>query len=215
MELEKSTFNQLLKYLKSHGYPEESFSIEHSVGNGLRVDLAIIDPLTKEVLSIFEIKNKRKPSTESFGRNQIEAYRETLDKGIPCYLVFPPIPGTNTPEIVRVTFDDENLNSVSESPQEVLEYYSMRKARTNSIIVDKKAASKKVVDGFVITARLIAAAFAVFSVLNILKIASFDAGSITLMLTASGFLIAPYVSKMTIGILGLERLQKQSESIKK
>lgn len=172
MKLEKSTFNQLLKYLKSHGYPEESFSIEHSVGNGLRVDLAIIDPLTKEVLSIFEIKNKRTPSTESFGRNQIKVYRETLDKGIPCYLVFPPIPGTNTPEIVRVTFYDEDMNSVSESPEEILEYYSMRKARTNSAIAERKDASKKNVDNFVIITWTIAAAYGIFAALSLSRVVS-------------------------------------------
>ncbi len=215
MGLEKSTFNLLIDYLKAHGYPEESFSIEHPISENLRVDLAIVDPITREVLMVFEIKSKKSHSTERFGRTQIESFRRALGKGIPYYLVFPPTVNTSVPEIVRITFEDEDLNLVSEFPEEVLEYYSLRKARTNSVIAGKKAASKKLVDGFAITARIISMAFTVFSVLSILKITSFDAASVILMLTASGFLVAPYVSKLTIGILSMERLQKQSGGMHK
>jgi len=58
MELEKNTFEALIKYLKAHGYPDSSLAIEYQADKKHRIDLAIIDPETNLPIQIFEIKSK-------------------------------------------------------------------------------------------------------------------------------------------------------------
>ncbi|MCK5708754.1 MAG: hypothetical protein KAI43_13990 [Candidatus Aureabacteria bacterium] len=70
MELEKNTFEALVNYLKSHGYPESSLAIEYKAGKRYRIDLAIIDPETNIPIQIFEIKSKDNRSIREFGKRQ-------------------------------------------------------------------------------------------------------------------------------------------------
>jgi len=54
---EKDLLFSLIKYLTSHGYPEEALALEWKVGQKYRVDLAVIEPVTNKPIALFELKS--------------------------------------------------------------------------------------------------------------------------------------------------------------
>ncbi len=87
MELERDTLTYLIGYLKKHGYPEDGFAVEYKIGD-YQVDLAIIDPVLKIPVILFELKSGPEGRIRKMGIEQLKRIRGKYTN-VPLYLVYP------------------------------------------------------------------------------------------------------------------------------
>lgn len=216
MELEKDLLNALVSYLQKRGYPIESFAIEFPVDKKgrRRVDLAILNPDTQQPIALFELKQRRTPSTETTGRRQLETYLSALEvKSIPTYLVFSRI-GTPPFEIVQVSIPEEEITEAQEEAKfaEIPSYEVLVSSERNVSLPLKKKAYKRQVDGFTAVS-LILAAFVFGLLIAVLRRQlSISAIELTLLVIFVGLVLLPWASRIKFAGIEFERMKKRERS---
>lgn len=89
MEQEIELIKRFADFLIQYGYPEDSILIEWKLSANQRVDMGVIDNLTKKPIALFEFKRQRRKESENIEINQIKKYAETLgDTTIPLFMIF-------------------------------------------------------------------------------------------------------------------------------
>lgn len=89
MERDERTINEVIQFLLSHGYPEDSIVTEWNIRGRYYVDLAVIDPETKKPVALFEFKRERTTKSMGMALHQLKTYSSILgDETIPLYAVF-------------------------------------------------------------------------------------------------------------------------------
>lgn len=93
MNSEWDTIKHFIKYLKEHGYPEDSIITEYPIGSAdqmIRIDIAILDKKQNIFIQLFELKLTKEKYSIERGIAQLRTYRSILkDENIPSFLVFP------------------------------------------------------------------------------------------------------------------------------
>jgi len=208
MKLERDILQALIEYLVSHGYPEESFAIEWPIGK-YSVDLAIVDPQSKEPVALFEVKSRKSPGNQNMGKEQLQRYIKALGKRLPTYLVYRS-DSSNGLDIERVEFGNqiEELDRVS--AQEVMQYSTLRRSSLNTSIASTKTKHEKVFDWFWFACWFLAVVLIVLSVLDFAKVLTLSASQLTLMGACIALILIPFASKLKILGIEFERLQKES-----
>lgn len=203
MELEKQTLDNLIDYLKEHGYPDSSFAIEYKLGKH-RIDLAIIDPDTQIPIIVFEIKSKKSRESIEFGKRQIESYIRNLpDTSVPAYLVFPK---EEAPffEVQRIIFDSEKNQLIVETviDKSQLDFAMQKQSRISERIEKNQEERTSTIDKFKWISWLLAFIVLVIGVLNKFKIVNIDATDLAIIGACIGLIILPFSSKLKF--LGME-----------
>jgi len=203
MELERQTLDNLINYLKEHGYPDSSFAIEYKIGKQ-RIDLAIIDPDTQIPILVFEVKSRRSKSSIEFGKKQLESYLKFLpEKSVPAYLVFPK---ENSPyfEVQRIQFDSEN-NKLVEEPvinNSQLDYLMQKQSRISERIEKNQQERSSTIDKFKWISWILAIIILAVGLLNRFNIFKIDSTDLVIIGATISLIIMPYASKLKF--LGME-----------
>lgn len=214
--------NRFIKRLEEVGFPEDSIVSEYKVmvNNICRViDIAIIDPVTNTVLSIFEIKlqiNKKSEqklienaqvdllkSLNLLHNNNIHAYI-VIVKEDGNFTIFPFEVGKNGNRIVFSAVALENI-----IPFSVLR----NKSRANAI---KKTSSeiKRTTDWFKITCWICAIISIILAILDNLKYITISNIQLALFGVAIALIIMPFSKKLKILGVEFERLTVEKKDIK-
>jgi hypothetical protein len=215
MELERQTLSHLVEYLKTHGYPATSLMVEFAVGK-YRVDLAVVDPETSEIIQIFEIKSQASEQMRRIGQSQLQKYlKELRDPNIPSYLVFP---STKEP-----FFTIEKVSEVGEARDQKFVEADQRSMQFDYTLQKERGVAKKIIDtkhereGTVDVFRWICwalatllAALLVLLKTNVLKL-QLDAADKGMIAAIVALILIPYASKLKILGVEFERLQKSRE----
>lgn len=203
MELERETLDNLITYLKSHGYPDESFAIEYKIGK-LRIDLAIIDPESQLPILVFEVKSRFNQQSIAFGKRQLEIYiKELKDNSIPAYLVFPK--KTNPFfSIHRISLNTETNEIVEEqvTDKTELNFLMQKQSRISERIEKNKTERKSTIDKFSWVSWGIAIIILAIGILKKLKIIIVDTTDLAIIGACIGLIILPFSNKLKF--LGME-----------
>lgn len=146
MELYENTKNSFINYLKQHGYPDESISLEWGNKN-CAVDIAILADDLVTPIAIYEIKGMKNPHTIRSGINQLKRVVQLLDLSVPCYLVFQAKReiGFEVIDVSDVVFNDSEMDfediMESQKPTKPMTYKNAQVGAENKAIM--KAARKR------------------------------------------------------------------------
>lgn len=201
MELERTTFDYLKRYLISHGYPEEAIVSEYALSPNIRVDVAIVDPKTDTPILIFEIKSRKTPQLIDAGKKQLKKQLEQIpDKKTPSYLVFPK---EDSPffEVIRVFAESEDEN------MPLLDFTSSKNARYSERRETIKLAKKKTAKIFRRICWGLSVILALMFILyksNLINISSQDILIISYIIA---LIIIPFSNKLKIFGIEYERFQ--------
>lgn len=206
MERDENILQSVIKFLLSHGYPQESIAVEYPIGK-YRIDLAILDIETKEPIALFEFKAKRTPSAERFGREQLKPFlKAASNSSIPTYLVFekesPPFY-----EIEKILVNDQEtmMPLFAEKP---LDYDILKQSGRNILITRKKAENKDAFDVFKIACWICVVLVFVVFVLDALGRIELSEKQLVLLSGAIALAIIPFASKLKILGVEFERMKE-------
>lgn len=202
MELEKDTLAALIEHLKSHGYPEGGFAVDHKIGS-YREDLAVIDPVLKTPVVLFELKSRWSGRTR--GRHA----------DIPLYLVSR-IEKEPYFELERLFIDDHQTGDrrgkipwpSEKAGYDVLNYAYQRNARRGELIARNRDNAKKTIDAFRNACWALAGLIAAAEVLHKLSVITLDAADITIFGLIIALTVIPFAGTLKILGIEFERLKK-------
>jgi len=210
MEQNRDTLNALIEYLCAHGYPASSIAVEFPAGRK-RADLAVVDPDTKEVVAVFELKMERNPRSEKFGREQLRTYLQALgNPAVPAYLVFDN-PGQTPPfEIERVR--PEPCAPDEPESSSVPNFQVLQKSRQSTAVAEKKTEKKTALDKFLIACWVCALITGVLLLIDIFSEFKISQQQLALFGATIALIIIPFASKLKVLGVEFERLRKGNDS---
>jgi len=126
MELYENTANSFINYLRKHGYPDESISLEWG-SKRCAVDIAILAEDLVTPIAIYEIKGNKNPNSIRLGINQLKRIVQNYDLSVPCNLVFQSEKDVGF-EVIDVS--DAVLNNNEIELQRIMEYQKPTKPMT-------------------------------------------------------------------------------------
>lgn len=210
MERNKDTLKALVEYLTAHGYPSNSFALEYPAGKR-RADLVVVDPDTKELVAIFELKRERNPQSEKFGRQQLASYLSEIgNPAIPAYLVFD-AQGTIPFEVERVKFDEPDQNLKDQFIETPPDFQLLTKSRRSTVIAEKKDQRKRAFDSFKVICFVCASGSAILFLADVFLPFEMNEARLLLLGATIALFIIPFVGKLKILGVEFERLEKKSE----
>lgn len=207
MELERTTYEHLKKYLIEHGYPKNSIASEFQISRNCRVDVAIIDKELNTPIQLFEIKSSNNPSHIKVGIEQLQRDLSFLEKkDIPCFLVFPK---SSQPyfEIRRVDLSQTKTNETFMEEKNaknpiILDYEAQRLSRRVRKSEKLTEQREKIIDWFRVVCWIMAFIILVIALLYQLGILVIDAYLLFLLSVIVALIVIPFVEK--VKILGVE-----------
>lgn len=193
MENEKKILEKFYDFLISKGFPKDQILQQVRLADGKRVDIAIIDSDTKDIIAFFEVKSSKNARSEKDIINQLQEYNKTIGNEVQKYVVF----GDND-QIKIYEAKDNSLEEIGSIP----DYQSLevvnRQAQNSKLQKTKTSTldSIKIVcwGGFVLILLVI--------ILDSLGIYKVTAERLALIGIAIALLIIPFSSKLKI--LGIE-----------
>jgi hypothetical protein len=208
MITEAEVRNRFDAYLKSLGYPEEAIIQEWNITDRQRLDLAIIDPKSKQLIALFEIKNG--VTTLASAKEQIKNYAQAIgDTTIPLFIV---LGEEDAPffKLFSIIIENgkEQLHLINQLPS----FTSLRNGSISKKIIQTVKEKRKTFDGFKITCWLLA--FVIIGLLffdfkGSIKLTPERLGVIAII---SGLIVLPFARKLNILGVEFERLQDKSSA---
>jgi len=140
MDRSFSSVTNFINYLKSHGYPEDSFVTEFLINNKYSADLAIIEPKTKEIIALIEFKKRRNIKTEELAIKQLtNIYRAVNDRTVQIYLVY----SDDETQLFDVYVFQEKNGSFYLSPTGISNYLITKNTKLSKELINNKKNQKK------------------------------------------------------------------------
>ena len=131
MELHKNTEDTFINYLKRHGYPDESISLEWGTPQ-CAIDIAVLANDLVTPIAVYEIKGRKTPDAIQKGIAQLKRAVLFFDITASCSLVFGTDSGIGF-EVVEVTenvYNDEPIDMpaimASEPPRKPVSYENLQ-----------------------------------------------------------------------------------------
>ncbi|MBO4914177.1 MAG: hypothetical protein J5449_03140 [Oscillospiraceae bacterium] len=143
MELYKNTEEAFVNYLKRHGYPDESISLEWGTTQ-CAIDIAVLASDLITPVAVYEIKGRKTPEIIRKGIDQLKRAVKFFDITVSCNLVFGSDNATGF-EVIDVTknvYNDEPINI-----SEIMESHPLKKPISYGIMqagATSKAISKRI-----------------------------------------------------------------------
>lgn len=204
MERELNVLNSLIDFLISHGYPKESLVVEWKVGNNLYVDLAVIDPISNNVVAIFEIKRRKTVETLNLAKQQLIKYKTAMgEQKVPAYIVF--YNGNNNPPFDMYYIKPQESDEVEEIV-EVPSYSIFKNAVLQKTILETKEKRKSTLTSFQIVCWIMALFIFILLIMDLSDVIKLSAERLTMLGATVGLIIIPFASKLKILGMEFERL---------
>jgi hypothetical protein len=194
---------------ENKGFPSVSIGREIPLTKGMRPDLTIIEPKSREILSIIEVKGSGLDfaKNKAIWKQQIMSYLAASGNlSIPTYLVLPPEESSNYS--FKILSPDDKHDLIEIAPDDFPSYTTLSAAVISGSI--KKAEKKQieVVDRFHNYSYFLAIFLLLLVIFAILgwwkptwEILSLIAGAIVLI-------VLPHLRKLKVFGLEIERLEK-------
>jgi hypothetical protein len=213
MEKEIDVSKRLAEYLIQHGYPEDSIILEWKISDRYWVDLAVIDNMSKKPVALFESKRQRNKRSETISIEQLKKYSDVIgDKTIPLYLVF----GADNADGFEMFFlGVEDAKEVLKPIQTIPQFKNLMNNFLSKAVTKNEREKQSTFNWFKFICWLLAflIAFLLFFDFNgCLSITPERLGMIAIII---GLVIVPFARKLSILGLEFERLQDESNEMKK
>jgi len=212
MQMEMELANYFIRYLKEHGYPENSIAVEYKIGNKYRADIVILDLKRNIPIQIFEVKSNKTVETIRRGTEQLKQYLSELGNFIiPAYLVFPK---NEEPffEVVRINeIANESDEEIERQNDLSLNYKGQRISRIAEEAKTINREKKKIVDSFAITCWIAAGVMLIVGILSKAKIVILDTTDLTILGVIVALVLIPFASKLKILGVEFERLTEEDK----
>ena len=196
---EAEAINLLLQELKGLGYPEDSvrfeFAVSSSKGQRRYIDVAIIDPVTNDVVAIIEVKNGAKGNALNAAARQVASYAKFLPSS-PLSFIY--VFEGDSKQIGMVNEADGGVTLIPSLPS----FNSLLTGGRAQNKVEAKSKSNRVTDSFSLVCYLLALLIGLILALDIAGIYKFSSQQLTLLGIFIGLLIIPYAAKFKL--LGME-----------
>lgn len=211
-----------LKKLEEVGFPKNSIASEYELKiDTMRgaVDIAIIEPVTNSILSIFEIKVQRENRPQKqlldMAQKQLLTYLNLLhNPNIPAYVVL----AKENCQFEIFPFEIDESGSRVLSPATTLENitpYSVlsNKSRANAI-KETSSEIKRTTDWFKIACWVFAAISIALAILDNLKYITISSTQLALFGVAIALVIMPFSKKLKVLGVEFERLIAEKKDTK-
>lgn len=212
MEREINILNRLAQYLVQHGYPQDSIILEWKVSDKYRVDLAVIDNISKKPIALFESKRDRRNESENIAIEQLKNYAKALgDTTIPLYLVF----GANNVEGFELFFlgkeeDKEVLKFIPTIPQ----FTNLKNGFLSKAVSKNEKEKKDTFNWFKFICWLLALVVMILLFFDFKGCISITPERLGIIAIIIGLVVVPFARKLNILGLEFERLQEENENRK-
>lgn len=194
------------EYLLSLGFPSSAVVYEPAFkptadGRRFRPDFAVLDPTSREILAIIELKSSGASGRISAALKQVSDYTAQLqDPSVRAYVATPAADGNFT---FYQTSEDGTPKEVDPSFVRASSLASAKSAEKKEVLAQKK---KRTVDGFFVVCYFTAAGALLVAVADFVLeqrgITVLTAERLTLLAAAAGLVIVPYLQKFKA--LGVE-----------
>jgi len=205
--LEISIFNELINYLIERGYPPSSIVMDWPVGK-YRVDLAIIDPESKEPMAIFEVKEHKNSSTMQSGYHQLRKYIKAMgNKSVLTYLVFS-VEGEKPFQIKKVDIYNtySQFEDYAEILSDIISFNILQNSRLNSIIAEKKNERDRVSLWVWGLSWALAIIIAILLVMDLLGFIMIETNHLILLAGIVALVMFPFIKRLRITDFEFEML---------
>ena len=206
MEGNKDLSQKFIQYLKEHGYPEESIVCEWKIKE-YRVDLAIIDIQTKNVMAIYEFKNHNYRNNIFVYEHMLKALGEIGDYSIPAYIVFDDDnePGFFVRKIeTNKNFKNDNIPNIEVS---VPNYRILQNSFDSGYVIQKTKEKDSVKDTLGKISIILGILVAIVLILDMIGIINMTTNRLILLGIMIGLFLFPSVQN--VKILGIEIEKKK------
>lgn len=206
MEKEDNLILNFIEYLKSHGYPDNSLIFEYTIANRYQVDLAVIEPKTKEIIALFEFKKIKDERTEAIALEQLSRiYKDIDDKSIQLYLVYgkdgiPPF------EIYNLKQEDKTLNLV---PVRISDYLISKNTKYSKILTNNKKNRVKFNNILLFICIVLSAILITLLVLDFIGFIEITINRLIIIGITVALIIIPFANKIRFLGIEWERLQEK------
>jgi hypothetical protein len=212
MEREVELLSRVASLLIQHGYPEDSIMLEWKLTEKYRVDMAIIDNVTKRPVALFEFKRQRRAESEHIAIAQIKKYAEVLgDITIPLYLIFA---SDNSEGFEMFFLTEENGKETLKLVPTIPQFTSLRNSFISKAVSKNERDKKETFNWFKFICWLLALIVALllfFDFNGNIQITPERLGIIAIII---GLVIVPFARKLNIIGLEFERLQDERDAKK-
>ena len=151
MELHKNTEDTLINYLKRHGYPDESISLEWGTPQ-CAIDIAVLANDLVTPIAVYEIKGRKTPDAIQKGIAQLKRAVLFFDITASCSLVFGTDSGIGF-EVVEVTenvYNDEPIDMpaimASEPPRKPVSYENLQAGAASKAVIKRQQRKQRKID---------------------------------------------------------------------
>ena len=207
---------QFFEYLLKRGYPRDAITFEPYLGERLRPDFAITDPVLDQRLAYIEVKNRLMPNGMHQAFKQLKTYASAAKAvGASAYLAIPSEKPT-----IEEPFDfyyvDKN-DSVKLLPTELLPTYH---SLLSDVVATRKAqietSQEQTKDYFRITCWILAAVVFILIVVdfvcNLNAIEVMNATRLIMLGISVALIVIPYAQKLKILGIEYERYVQKSKN---
>lgn len=203
MEIERTLADKFIRYLKKHGYPEESIVYEWKTGNVL-VDIAILDIETRMPIALFELKSRNLiQQNKKMLEIQLQRYLENREElSAPFYLVYE-ADNRNGFVVQKVEKRGEEIIYVD---SEVLDGGIMQNTFDSKWVKKKLDKKDKKIDSLEITSLVLGVGVAVILVLDMMGIIQMTTNRLILLGLIIGLILFRFLQSFKI--LGIEAERK-------
>lgn len=124
MESENKLIDIFVSTLIEIGYPEDSILLDWKISANYRIDMAIIDNVSKHPIALFEFRMQNFKESENAMVEKLKRYSTTLgDTTIPLYVVFS---ANNTKGFEVYLIKDENTKNLLEFIPNIPQFKSLK-----------------------------------------------------------------------------------------
>lgn len=213
MEKEIDVSKRLSDYLIQHGYPEDSIILEWKISDRYRVDLAVIDNVSKKPVALFESKRQRHKGSETISIEQLKKYSDVIgDKTIPLYLVF----GADNADGFEVFFlGEEDGKDVLKPIQTIPQFKNLKNNFLSKAVTKNEREKQDTFNWFKFICWLLALLIALLLFFDLKGCLSITPERLGIIAIIIGLVIVPFARKLSILGLEFERLQDESNEKKK
>lgn len=209
MGINGDIFNELMKYLIDHGYPKYSLAIEWPVRK-YRIDLAVVDPDTKEPIAIFAVKGEKTQNTLYLGKQELRKFLKLMgNKSIPAYLVFADSGQTGF-HIEKVDFNeleaqrDETFSYSIIDP--FISFETLRNSRQNIIVKEKMQEQESISLWIWSLSWILAALLSILLTLDLKGRITLNTNHLPIIAGIGALILFPFIKKLKISGFEIETL---------
>ena len=189
----------LIKKLIESGYPESSIRQELAVTMGEnkrgRIDIAIIDSLSSDVIAIFEVKARISDKYIDMASQQVINYSKFLPSAPLAYIYLQENGITKILQVDESTLESTEIQKLPSFETLIIGDKAQSK-------IEAKQKSKKTIDGFKLACYTLAVVVFLILFLDVFSIYKFTTQQLSLLGIFIGLLIMPYAAKFKL--LGME-----------